>query len=387
MKTPWPEVPLGEVLTERRETPDEDALLSGNQRIIAKIRFSDGNISFRSSGESKTKLISMHPGDLILSGINAAKGAITLYEPEDSRKAAATIHYSSYIIDKEKVEPRFLLMLLRHSVFRERLEQYVPNGIKTELKAKRLLPIPVPLPPLPEQQSIVAKINQVATRVQEAKCLAEQVEEEQTALLLRRVEELSKNAPRAPMSAVAPVIRRKVEIQPDEWYPELGIRSFGRGTFHKDAIKGSELGRKRLYRIMPGDLLFSNVFSWEGAIAVVRPQDKGRFGSHRFITCVPDPERATAQFLCYWFLSTEGLADIRAASPGAAGRNKTLGIKKLEATKVPLPPIEHQKEFGELVKQVQRARTAHEQTAPSLEALMPALLDQAFRGELVEAPG
>ena len=184
------------------------------------------------------------------------------------------------------------------------------------------------------------------------------------------------------MAEVAPVVRRPVEIQPDEWYPELGIRSFGKGTFHKDPVKGSEVGSKRLFHIEPGDLLFSNVFSWEGAIAVVQPADRGRFGSHRFITCVPDPKRATAQFLCYWFLSDEGLTDIRAASPGAAGRNKTLGIKKLENIEVPLPPIEKQREFGKIIKATHRARAAHQQTATSLEALMPALLDQAFRGEL-----
>ena len=117
-------------------------------------------------------------------------------------------------------------------------------------------------------------------------------------------------------------------------------------------------------------------------MAVVRPEDKGRVGSHRFISCVPDPERATAQFLCWWFLAEEGFADIRAASPGAAGRNKTLGVKKLEAIEVPLPPIDRQREFGELIRRIQRARIIHHQTAASLEFLMPALLDQAFRGEL-----
>lgn len=382
MKTPWPETPLGDILTERRESPNEEAVLFGRQPIIKKIRFADGGMEFRASGESKTNLISIHPGDLVLSGINAAKGAIALYEPADRSKAAATIHYSSYSMDRDRVEPCFLWLLLRHGVFRERLERFVPNGIKTELKASKFLPIPIPLPPLPEQRRTVAKIDQIAARVLEAKRLAGQIEEEQTALLLRRVEELSKDAPRAPMAEVAPVVRRPVQIQPDKWYPELGIRSFGKGTFHKDSIIGSEVGSKRLFRIEPGDLLLSNVFSWEGAIAVVKSADKGRFGSHRFITCVPNPKRATAQFLCYWFLSDEGLADIRAASPGAAGRNKTLGIKKLEAIEVPLPPIEQQHGFGKLIKAVQRARTTRQQTATSLQALMPALLDQAFRGDL-----
>src|SRR5260221_1482662 len=49
-----------------------------------------------------------------------------------------------------------------------------------------------------------------------------------------------------------------------------------------------------LFTIEPGDLLFNIVFAWEGAVAVARQQDKGRFGSHRFLTCVPKADFALA---------------------------------------------------------------------------------------------
>jgi type I restriction enzyme S subunit len=75
---------------------------------------------------------------------------------------------------------------------------------------------------------------------------------------------------------------------------------------------------------MPGDLLFTNVFAWEGAIAVARPEDAGRVASYRFISCVPKPDVATSQFLCFYFLTPEGLELIGAASPGSALRNRTL---------------------------------------------------------------
>src|SRR5215831_4037981 len=94
--------------------------------------------------------------------------------------------------------------------------------------------------------------------------------------------------PKAPLAEIAPIVRRPVEIRHDQAYPELGIRSFGRGTFHKPALLGADVGTKRLFRIEPGDLVFSNVFAWEGAIAVASPADAGRFGSHRFITCIVD---------------------------------------------------------------------------------------------------
>jgi hypothetical protein len=42
----------------------------------------------------------------------------------------------------------------------------------------------------------------------------------------------------------------------DASYPELGIRSFFKGTFHKPHLSALEIGSKRVFWIEPGDLLF-----------------------------------------------------------------------------------------------------------------------------------
>ncbi|MCC6473173.1 MAG: hypothetical protein IT514_05450 [Burkholderiales bacterium] len=78
-----------------------------------------------------------------------------------------------------------------------------------------------------------------------------------------------------PMAEVAPLVRREVEIDREGSYPESGIRSFGKSTFHKPQLAGVEAGSKWLLRIEAGDLLSSNVFAWEGAIAVARPSISG----------------------------------------------------------------------------------------------------------------
>ncbi|MBP5988643.1 MAG: restriction endonuclease subunit S [Piscinibacter sp.] len=149
--------------------------------------------------------------------------------------------------------------------------------------------------------------------------------------------------PKVALADIAPIVRRPVEIRHDQAYPELGIRSFSKGTFHKPPLSGSEVGTKRLFQIEPGDLVFSNVFAWEGAIAVASPADAGRFGSHRFITCVADSDRANATYLkLYLTASPEGRAQVLQASPGGAGRNRTLGIEKLGQIRVPLPPLAEQ---------------------------------------------
>ena len=93
MSKPWPTVKLGEVLTERREIPKEYDLASGRVRIIEKISFDAGRIQLRVDGSTKTGMILARPGDLVVSGINAAKGAIAIYDANETAPIAATIHY------------------------------------------------------------------------------------------------------------------------------------------------------------------------------------------------------------------------------------------------------------------------------------------------------
>lgn len=153
-----------------------------------------------------------------------------------------------------------------------------------------------------------------------------------------------KRWPRVRLGEIAPICRRPVIVDFSASYPELGIRSFGRGTFHKPPLAGSDVGGKKIYEIIPGDLVFSNVFAWEGAVAVARDEDAGRFGSHRFIACTVDKSRADPKFICSYLVSShDGLEQLRRASPGGAGRNRTLGLEKLAEIEVPLPPLSEQR--------------------------------------------
>lgn len=139
--------------------------------------------------------------------------------------------------------------------------------------------------------------------------------------------------------------RRAVDPELDQSYQEIGVRSFGRGLFLKDPTAGSEIGSKRVFTIEPGDLVVSNVFAWEGAVAVAGKEAAGTIGSHRFMTWTSGDD-VHVPFVAHFFASEVGLELLRAASPGSAGRNRTLSIKNLEAIKIPLPPIDEQRRIA-----------------------------------------
>ena len=65
MTKPWPMVPLGEVLAERKEVPFPADIESGNIRIVSKIGFKEGKIELRSGAETKTAMILIQPAHLV----------------------------------------------------------------------------------------------------------------------------------------------------------------------------------------------------------------------------------------------------------------------------------------------------------------------------------
>jgi len=240
----------------------------------------------------------------------------------------------------------------------------------------------IPLPDRDEQDRIVTKIDAIVAKINEALSDNAGIERAAEAMLRSAFAQVIDGVPSRTMNDVAPLVRRPVEPKMGEEYPELGIRSFGKGTFHKPALDYLSVGTKRLYCIEPGDLIFSNVFAWEGAIAVAQPEDGDRYGSHRFITCVPKAGVSTPEFLCFYFLTEEGLRKIGEASPGGAGRNRTLGLTKLTEIEVPVPEYGKQVWFNRLQAKVAAMLAAQKDAESELDALLPSILDKAFKGEL-----
>src|SRR5215212_2117146 len=75
-------------------------------------------------------------------------------------------------------------------------------------------------------------------------------------------------------------VRRPVRVDLDAEYREIGIRSWGRGIFHKDPLTGAQLDDKSVFDIKPGDLVLNIVFAWEGAVAVASENEIGMIASH-----------------------------------------------------------------------------------------------------------
>lgn len=152
--------------------------------------------------------------------------------------------------------------------------------------------------------------------------------------------------------------RTGVEPVADRTYREIGIRSFGRGVFHKEPVLGATLGDKRVFAIEPDRLIFNVVFAWEGAVAITSDAERGFIASHRFPMFRPRNSGVCIRYLRHLLLTPRGLRLLGDASPGGAGRNRTLGQDRFLQQALVLPAIEVQRQIADYLDAVDAAVSA-----------------------------
>ena len=144
-------------------------------------------------------------------------------------------------------------------------------------------------------------------------------------------------------------IERPVEVEPNELYTQIGIRSHGKGLFYKEPVTGEALENKAVFWIEPDCFIVNIVFAWEQAIGKTTQSEVGMIGSHRFPMYRPVNDRVDINYLVYYFLTKRGTNILEAASPGGAGRNKTLGQNRFLKSKIILPSIEEQRKIAAIL--------------------------------------
>lgn len=144
-------------------------------------------------------------------------------------------------------------------------------------------------------------------------------------------------------------VEKPVEVKPNELYTQIGIRSHGKGLFYKEPVTGAALGNKSVFWIEPDCFIVNIVFAWEQAIGKTTQSEVGMIGSHRFPMYRPVNDRIDVDYLISYFLTKRGTDILGAASPGGAGRNKTLGQDRFLKSKIVLPPIEEQKKIAAIL--------------------------------------
>lgn len=392
----WQLTPLSEILDQRLETPDPEAIQSGEIPILAKISFNSGQIELRSEGKTNTKMILVRPGDLVVSGINAIKGAIGVY-PEDARsEASATIHYTAYKINRDRADKIFLWWLLRSNVFQRILANYLPGGIKTELKAKHLLSISIPLPSLKEQQRLVAKIERLAAKIAEVRCLRHSSTIQGDALFKAELNALANN-----FSDIG-IMNRILTGKPrNGWSPQCDNAETGTPVltlsaitgFHYDstAYKRTSLPTNRYahYWVRRGDFLISrsNTPELVGHAAICDGQPERCIYPDLMMLVPINENLADKKFVWYWLQTPLVRQFIVTNAKGTSPTMKKISQGTVQAIPFPVGiSLTQQRKIANYLDNVQEKvkRLTSEQTKimSELNTILHSIVEQAFKGVL-----
>lgn len=177
-------------------------------------------------------------------------------------------------------------------------------------------------------------------------------------------------------------VGKKVEVSKESNYQQIGIRSHGKGIFHKEAVTGEELGNKTVFWVEKDCFIVNIVFAWEQAIARTTDAEVGMICSHRFPMYRSKNNKVDIDYLVYLFKTPYGKKILELASPGGAGRNKTLGQKEFINSEILIPnSIDEQKRIIKILSTWDLAINKQEQLIEKKMEFKKALMQRIFNGD------
>jgi len=177
-------------------------------------------------------------------------------------------------------------------------------------------------------------------------------------------------------------ISNPVKVELEKMYQQIGIRSHGKGIFHKEFVDGKILGNKRVFWVKEDVLIVNIVFAWEQAVAKTTKDEIGMIASHRFPMYLPIKTQSDLNYLLYFFLTKRGKSLLELASPGGAGRNKTLGQKEFENLKFLIPDVAEQNKIALFLTALESKLNALKQKKNLLEQYKKGVMQKLFSQEL-----
>lgn len=186
---------------------------------------------------------------------------------------------------------------------------------------------------------------------------------------------MGNNWPKVKLGAVLRLDLDRVPVDPATSYPMVGgVLSFGRGLFDREPIENGNTSYKASYRLKAAHVVMSQLFGWEGALALSSEEFASKFLSPQFPTFLCDPTRLDREFLGWLMRRPAFWDDLGSRASGMGDRRRTLNPEALFACDVPLPPLVEQRRIvariEELAAKIAQARELQNRRARRLRHLL-----------------
>ena len=397
MPNPWPLVQLGELLTRSDDwisiKPDERyrqvTVKLWGQGVVQRNEVAGAEIAAR-------QRLRVRGQQFILSRIDARNGALGLV-PDSLDGGVVSSDFPVFTPNHARILSQFLNWMSKTAGFVD-LCKAASEGTtnRVRLKEDKFLAFNIPLPPLGEQRRIVARIEQLAAKIQEARGHREQsineTEELPPLQAERTFEALSRRHPERNFASFGP----HITSGPRNWGPrhaESGLRFYRAQDIGPDS---NLVGTSKMFivppnetqganaKLMPGDLMIVITGATVGRCAVFPAETEPGFVNQHVALCRLPATEVFPHYALWGLRAPSGRGQLLGQRYGQG--KPGLNLSNIRAITLPFPPLREQHrivaDLEDLQAKVDALKKLQAETAAELDALLPSVLDMALKGEL-----
>jgi len=392
-RSPWPTVRLGEAAAYRKDPVTIDDLATYKR---PRVQLHAQGVILRDEilgAAIKTKKQQVcHTGDFLVAEIDAKVGGFGIV-PESLDGSIVSSHYFLYAIDETKLQRSFLDCFIRTPAFREQVEAQGSTNYAA-IRPSDVLGYEIPLPPLAVQRRIVARIEELAARIAEARALRRAAAREAETLSTRAAFRVLERAEALfPIHALEDCVILRGGGTPSKanllyWsgtIPWVTPKDMKVREIHDsiDHISDQAVVESPAKLIDPGAVLVvvrGMILAHTFPSAVLRV----RAAINQDMKALIPKSHVLPEYLCsvFWALQSRVLALVEKSSHDT----RKLETPVLLSTGIPVPPLPDQRrivsELDALHAKVEKLEHVQAETAAELDALLPSILDRTFKGEL-----
>jgi len=386
----WPEVRIGQVLSYTEELVKLNDL---QEYITITVKRRHGGLEPRETlfgHQIKTKKqYRLIPGAFLISRIQCWHQAYAIVPKEIPENMIASQNYDQFIISTD-VDPRFFWWFSHSPLFTETVRSSAFGVVIEKMVFNRdaWLEKRIPLPPLTEQRRIVSRIEELAAKVEEARAQRPQGAAMTDKIIGSQLTRIFDDAAAANRSQTrlgdvctfaggSQPAKFQFAYEPRDGYVRLiQIRDYKSDEYLTYVSRESVRKFCSADDVMIGRYgppIFQILRGIEGAYNVA------------LMKASPDVRRLSKEFLFYLLREPRLFQKVEEDSQRTSGQT---GVRKelLEdhITFVPSSSEQHKivAELEALERKADTLQRLQAETAVELDALIPSILDRAFRGEL-----
>ncbi|CAI8816535.1 type I restriction enzyme, S subunit [Methylococcus capsulatus] len=379
----WPVVPLRSVLRTYIDAVPSNQLDTVN--LAGVYGFGRGLFQRGPISPLDTTYKSFHrlnAGDFVISSPKAWEGAVARI-PEEFDGWFLSSVFPTFRANSEALDTRFLdWYCKRDAVWRQLQGKAKGMGARREsVSPDQFLSLEIPLPPLPEQQALVARLDALAEKTRQVEAHLEAAERDAERLLRAYIFHPPGEQPaKRPMSELVSQRQPDVIVDRTAQYRFAGVYSFGRGVFPSVVKTGSEFAYERLSTVRAGDFTYPKLMAWEGALGVVPPECDGMVVSPEFPVFSINTDEVLPELLDIYFRTPEVWPELAELSGGTNVRRRRLQPSAFLTYEIPVPSMATQLKLREVFRRTQALKAKHAAIRQANAALLPATLERLFAG-------